>query len=146
MPKICPHCEAEIENLKYECDLVQYGYEYGTVDFDGDVIDCEDSEVNDSETSDYRYSCPECDFNINLSDLDNQEEREATEQKPEPIITTESTLEDCAPWRRTGNGLESGIPTAECPNCDKRFEINDEEENCCCPDCNHEFKKESSAP
>jgi hypothetical protein len=88
-PRICPHCEAEIEHLNYRCDIYSSRRGYGTADFDGDVLDEEsDGEYEDDSSDNYVYVCPECDEEVGIGDLIAVEEsdEEGTESTPTPAI------------------------------------------------------------
>lgn len=102
--KRCPHCDAEIEHLCFQNDIVSYETERGTCDLEGGNMDYDgDADYHDSETTDTRYACPECGADTDPSELleidgDEEEEEEEVEynedgvpmhkiKEPEPKIT-----------------------------------------------------------
>lgn len=78
----CPECCEEIEELNYSVEITRHGKDLGRYilpDSNDDPCngdhECDDSENSDIEDSDdYNYSCPHCEAEINLSDLENTEE------------------------------------------------------------------------
>lgn len=81
--KRCPHCDAEIDHLCFQNDIVSYGTEGGTCDLEGDYFDYNgETEYHDSESTDTRYKCPDCGAEVDPEDLleiDGEEEAEDEE-------------------------------------------------------------------
>jgi hypothetical protein len=80
MIKACPHCGVDIEELRWEAEYIGYGKAWGTRDQGGNE-EWDDDEINDSETDNKVYQCPECyeelegDF-FNEPDEEDDEEEE----------------------------------------------------------------------
>ena len=85
---ICPHCDAEINSLYYNCSTS--GWETGSVNYvpdshgrEGDV----DFNYDDSGTDDmdnYAYTCPECSAEISIPGNDVTGWFFAAEKKKKP--------------------------------------------------------------
>lgn len=98
---ICPECDAEIDFLHYNVNT--NSSEYGSVDLSdekqtrrGDIVtDYNSDDYGDSEWSDDpNYRCPECDNDVDPTDLiwKGDEEDEEDDDKPKPEPEPEETL------------------------------------------------------
>jgi hypothetical protein len=91
MPKTirCPNCREKLDYLNYNQGVTEYGSAslpeeieniediYGSIDYEG----------NDSEyDTNINYSCPECDYQVELLDLIIEEDNEEKEKKKEDGI------------------------------------------------------------
>lgn len=82
----CPECHAEIDELIYSANYTEWGREYGTADLNGDIIDTDNRDCDDSETIDIEYECPECNSCISpdeiLDELPDDEDDQDEEDNP----------------------------------------------------------------
>lgn len=60
MPRECSNCNNELDHLNYRSEVT----EYGTHDLDGG-----NNEIEDSETNEITYSCPECYEEVRIDDF-----------------------------------------------------------------------------
>jgi len=105
MPYACPSCHETIDHLHYNMQITQYGTEEGTYYWNTDNPDNgnynnHETEIDDSESGDVTFHCPECEEEIGLDDLievnDNgEEEEEENDESPHTdsiIMPTTSCL------------------------------------------------------
>ena len=121
MPQaICPHCQAEINDLRYRSEVS----EYGECDFNGEF-----TEYNDVDTNEILYFCPECGDEI---DIDNTEfypeENENNEEtKPPPSEQPNEIIDD--------SSRSYGLKFIICPNCNRKTEMINSSEEIECATC-----------
>ena len=144
--KKCPECDAEIDYLKFESDVTQYGTEWGTADLDGDNHDYTDSEFNDGNTEGTRYSCPECDATLDpedLIDIDDEDEDEEVEtvKVPPPVEGTENHPAVEPP---DVYGGRTAVTMAICPQCGSSRDTDPGEQQIICHRCDHEYPLETN--
>lgn len=122
----CKYCNEEIEHLCYKAYTT--GREYGDAiledpDPDQEEASICDWEYNDSETtetSDYVYSCPECDHDINLDELipiTNEEREKAKIKEEEPEETKHNIIKpknEILLEERPRDGSLNGIICKKC--------------------------------
>ena len=140
----CPGCGNTIDHLDFESDVTQWGHEWGTCDIDGDNQDWGDSEFNDGETNETRYKCPDCEYELDLSELEEieeeEEEKELNEdgeeisQAPEP--TPKIKFVEPSPYN--SNKVESLI----CPECGNVNPIGTDEKDIMCIKCGADLVKD----
>lgn len=89
--KHCPHCHELIDHLDWNASQQSWGNAWGTVNMDGDK-DEDGSDINDSENSEYEYSCPECEASLSYDFFDEPEEteEEIELENTTPIIKPDS--------------------------------------------------------
>ena len=162
MPKFCPHCGAELDHLHFQQDITQYGYEYGDCETDGTDCNSDDSDINDTDYGDTQYTCPECDEELDPSDLfdhsindDDEENDEDSENEDDNEDEDEDISSRIVQPRNSGIIVRSSTERSLdnlghkiCPNCGtvNIFEVNnnndhddDEDEAIICNKCNNEF-------
>ncbi len=162
MSKYCPHCNEEIDHLKYTSDYTEYGSEWGTCDLDGDDWNCDDRDFSDSENNNAEYQCPNCEHDIDidelldeLSDCDEENSEDDNQSNEESEDERESVEEDANEGINVTDGGQEIInrsisntegpttnyrlsKTIKCPACS----INNFTENdsvIICIKCNHEI-------
>ncbi len=101
MSKYCPHCNEEIDHLKYTADYTEYGSEWGTCDLDGGDWDTSDRDPGDSENENTEYQCPNCEHDIDIDELldelgddDEEDSEDEYESNEESEGERESVVED----------------------------------------------------
>ncbi len=159
----CPNCENEVTSLDYTVNTT--GSEYGRAilsnkkqeDIDAIVEDHDYSDNGDTEwDGSPNYRCPECDSDLDPTDLIWEEENEETnptqnqrtpeiEEKPRGKIENEWNKHFDKGNQKKDNMLEEGN---FCPKCKyffpKEYTTNrtydtTETEEATCPNCNHTF-------
>lgn len=127
----CPHCEEEINHLDYSDDATVYGQCDLTADSRG-VVDVTDYEENGCEAmGEPRFTCPECNEDLNLSDIiysDDDEEEETEEIVTDAAETGRANIANslivCEQQRRTTLSACTvcswqGLETNRCPECNQ---------------------------
>jgi len=159
----CPHCNAEIDHLRYESRITSFGTEWGTCNTDGEDQDSDDSETNDTEYGDTTYYCPECDDEVTPEELmdeqpeDEDEDEEDSEDQNEyresrtdrEIVNIDDLTDGGTRIRNTDNSvrdhINSLIRTVKCPSCQteniltKRGFNEQQEKIIICSECNEEI-------
>lgn len=144
----CKYCNEEIEHLCYKA--YTEGREYGDAiledpDPDQEEASICDWEYNDSETtetSDYIYSCPECNHNINLDELipvTNEEREKAKIKEEEPEETKHNIIKPKNEIMVQGKPRDTSLEGIICENCKHifvyQFDLYGKEEFIECPKC-----------
>ncbi len=142
MPFYCPNngCHEEIESLLYSVGVTEFGNYY---------IEREDWDTDDTETSgEYRYECPECNNELDLSEVltenpNEEDEDEDTEHPQRAIEKAEQNTEVinfCNEEAFTQKGRQN-IDIIKCERCSHMFSVEDRDlTNLICTNCSHAIK------
>lgn len=119
MSKRCPHCDHDIDYLCWRADYSGYGTAWGTVDPEGHE-EWDDDEINDSETGDKTYECPNCNHELDedFFDTPDEDEEEVEVDKPTPAEDegTEFASLD-SKYFRAGREIEQEFRSFMIHNC-----------------------------
>lgn len=155
MSKYCPHCNAEIDNLKYEARITSYGTAWGECDLNGDGAEEDDCEYNDTDYDDYTYRCPDCEEEVDTDDLldepDGDDEDDDFNSDDEEIsccadeISVETLTDGGCRVVKRGSSTEGarteyayGIKTKVCPSCGV-LNFTEDDSAIICLSCNAEI-------
>lgn len=165
MSKFCPHCNEEIDHLKYTADYTEYGSEWGTCDLDGNEWNSDDRDSSDSENDNTEYQCPECEHDIDIDELldelndcddddeneDDDDNRNNEENENERVIAAADTNEriDVTDGgseiiNRSISNTEGPMTnyrlskTTKCPEC-SAVNFTEDDSVIICIRCNHEI-------
>lgn len=149
----CKYCNEEIDYLNYKA--YTEGREYGDAHLEnpepgqepGDEVTISDWEYCDSETtetSDYIYSCPECNHDINLDELipvtnEEREKEKAKIKEEEPEETTHKIIKPKNEIMVQGKPKDASLEGIICEKCKHifvyQFNYGSMDEYIECPQC-----------
>lgn len=147
MPHYCPHCNNEIDHLKYEADYTEWGHEFGTCALDGSDWTEDDREANDSENSESEYRCPDCEELLAPEDVLDEEPDDDDDEENEDEDEDEDETTELTDGGNTVRPVDNNRVSAtkqtltksqNCPECGT-LNFPDGDQTIICNNCNHEI-------
>lgn len=148
----CPECNEEIESLNYRVSTV--GTESGSCSIktyrnNTEATDYESDDHSDEWDGDFEYFCPECNEEINLSDIQSKEEEKEEESGRLEENENSKNINKKTIEGENQEGTDIMLKTANiCPKCKyyfprsekEEYNYKKKEENIIeCPECGIEF-------
>lgn len=139
----CPYCEEIIDKVNYSCDTS--GQEYGDacIDDEGEFTDHRHNDSNSNDSDNYIYQCPECDHELDQSELikvnDDKKTEENTNEDGKPIQTpivmplNELISDNSQSFFQIDSTFNNDYVV--CKECGEKNIIDENEESCACSNC-----------
>ena len=127
MPKFkCPECGEELNHIYYRED----GTQYGTASLTpyGDSVDVDDYEFESFDGCEMYFTCPECNEDINLADIEIVEDNDEEEEEEAPNLL-EILRSHNTPQSMPTNGVSDKF--VFCKKCHELFEEEDLKNGVC---------------